>query len=100
MKRELRNHPSSAIAICLLFLPMIGLALSTGCQSGVKKPTQPPSLPSNIRDLLNSHGPIILQTGTAEFQVQPSGYIQTSLIEGGAPVTLDEREQSRRLNSK
>jgi hypothetical protein len=99
MKRELRNHPSSAIAICLLFLPMIGLALSTGCQSGVKKPTQPPSLPSNIRVLFNSGGPVILQTGTAEFQVQPSGYIQASLIEGGEPVTLDEPEQGKPFDS-
>ena len=99
MKRELRNHPSSAIAISLLVLLTVGLTLNTSCQSGVKKPTQPASLPSAVRVLFNSGGPIILQTSAAEFQVQPSGYIQAWLIKNGEHATLDEPEQGKPMDS-
>ena len=96
MKRELRNHPSSVIAISLF---MLGLILSTSCQSGLKKAAEPASLPSSIKVLLNDGGPLILQTGTAEFRVQPSGYIQASLIKSGELATLDEPEQGKPFDS-
>jgi len=41
---------------------------------------------------VNAAGPIVLWTSTAEFDILPSGYVQSYLVKGGNRLTLDEPE--------
>ncbi len=55
------------------------------------KPKPIPTQPSNISVEVNSGGPAILTTSTAEFQVRPDGYVQAFLLsKDGRRLSLDE----------
>ena len=66
------------------------LALAFGCSRQGPQPKAAPFTPSAIQVEVKPGGPVILTTSSAEFQVQPSGYIQASLLRGEHPLTLDE----------
>lgn len=66
--------------------------LIAGCSrhSDKGQSTAPPSRPSDIKVTVSDGGPVVIQTGTAEFHVLPSGYIQGFLVKDGKKLTLDE----------
>src|SRR5947207_9570702 len=66
------------------------LLLCVGCTQTTKKPQETRSEPSKISVAVNSGGPIVLSTRTAEFQILPSGYLQASLLKGDQKLRLDE----------
>ncbi len=70
------------------------LLLCTGCARTTKKPQETRSEPSKISVAVNSGGPIVLSTRTAEFQILPSGYLQASLLKGDHKLSLDEPRQN------
>ena len=77
-----------------LFLAVIGtMLLHTGCARTTKKQVETHSEPSKILVVVNAGGPVVLTTGTAEFQVLPSGYLQSSLMKGGQKLSLDDARQ-------
>src|ERR1700719_2361387 len=64
-------------------------AFHIGCTRPPAKPEPAPAQPSQIKVEMNPSGPILVTTGSAEFQVLPTGYIQASLIKRGQTLTLD-----------
>jgi alpha-galactosidase len=70
------------------------LLLSASCTQSTKKAQEPRTEPSSISVAVNTGGPIVLTTQTAEFQILPSGYIQASLVKGSQKFSLDEPRQS------
>jgi alpha-galactosidase len=78
------------IAVKRYLLTLAALALAFGCTRPGPKPKAAPFTPSDIKVEVKSGGPVILTTSAAEFQVQPSGYIQAFLLPGEHPLTLDE----------
>ena len=45
---------------------------------------------SSVEVTINPGGPVVVRTGSAEFDVLPSGYVQAFLIKNGKRLTLDE----------
>ncbi len=64
------------------------LAPCAGQKSGGDIP--PVATHSSIAVDVRPHGPVVLTTPKAEFQVLPSGYVQASLIKDGKRLTLDD----------
>ena len=81
---------TSAVSLKLILMVTGTLLLCTGCARTAKKPVETRSEPSKISVVVNSGGPIVLTTSTAEFQILPSGYLQASLLKGGQTLTLDD----------
>ena len=78
-----------------LILVAAGTALlSTACTRLEKKSQDSRSEVSSISVAVNTGGPIVLTTRTAEFQILPSGYMQASLVKGSQKLSLDEPRQS------
>jgi alpha-galactosidase len=72
-------------------LPLFALSLLAACNHApVPKPKEPPTKPSDIKVEVKDGGPLVLTTGTAEFDVMPSGYVQGFLLKDGRRLTLDE----------
>src|SRR5256884_9181521 len=69
------------------------MSLCTGCARKEKKP-EARSEPSKIKVDVNDGGPVIVTTGTAEFQVLPFGYVQAFLSAKGTKLSLDEPGES------
>ena len=65
-------------------------ALWTGC---AKAPVQPGGQPSAVSIVVNATGPVTIKTSAAEFDLQPSGYLQAYLIKSGNRLSLDEPGQ-------
>jgi alpha-galactosidase len=87
-KPVIRNFFRFAIATTLLS----GLiSMGVGCNKS-STPTAEPSAPrlSSIKVDVQHGGPVVLTTGTAEFQVLSSGYVQGFLLKNGAKLSLDE----------
>ena len=59
------------------------LLLSLSCEKAAVPPTSAPVRPSDIKVEVRDHGPIVLTTGTAEFQMLPSGVLQGTLLKDG-----------------
>ena len=95
MKKYL--HPHYLPALTLLLIP--GIVLGTGCEGTATKPAPPQLRPSSIKALVNDGGPVIINSGTAEFRVLPSGYIKAALIKGGQQLSLDEVEEAKLVGS-
>ncbi|HZQ21553.1 MAG TPA: alpha-galactosidase [Terriglobales bacterium] len=78
--------------IATAFLLMITgiLAMTAGCEKPAQKSMEPHSEPSKIKAVVQDGGPAVMTTGTAEFQVLPSGYIKASLLKDGKQLSLDE----------
>ncbi len=73
----------------MVLLAGIGV-ISVSCSKPAPKQTQLSSQPSTIKVEVAPGGPVVLTSGTAEFQVLPSGYIQGFLLKGGKRLTLDD----------
>ena len=52
------------------------MLLLAGCTRTANKQAEPHSEPSKISVVVTPGGPVVLTTGTAEFQILPSGYVQ------------------------
>jgi len=90
-----RRKDSLATAIFIFIVIVLG----TGCNHTATNPAPPPSQPSSIKAVVNSGGPVVITSSTAEFQVLPSGYILAALIKDGQKLTLDEAEQGKPVDS-
>ena len=86
MTRFIPSHGASV----MLFVVIAILTLTSGCNKPAQKSAEPPSQPSKIKAVVQSGGPAILTTSTAEFQVLPSGYMKGALLKDGKQLTLDE----------
>jgi alpha-galactosidase len=64
--------------------------LSMSCTRPPAKTEAPAAEASQVKVEIKPGGPIVLTTSAAEFQIQPSGYIQASLLKGGEKLSLDE----------
>jgi alpha-galactosidase len=64
--------------------------MSVGCNKGAAPAAESAPRVSSIRVDVQHGGPVVLTTGTAEFQVLPSGYVQGALLKNGAKLSLDE----------
>ena len=74
-----------------LILILAGMVLlNSACSRSPKKSQEPHSAPSSIAVAVNTGGPIVLTTSSAEFQILPSGYLQASLLKGDQKLSLDE----------
>jgi hypothetical protein len=78
--------------VTVLLLGVAGLMLSCS-KSEAPSPSAAPR-PSDIKVEVRAGGPIVLTTGTAEFQVLPSGFVQATLLKDGKRLTLDEPNAS------
>lgn len=86
-----RLAPTPGALACLFI--MIGLlTINSACNRPAQKTAEPHSEPSKIKAEVQSGGPAVLTTSTAEFQVLPSGYIKGSLLKDGKQLSLDEPE--------
>jgi hypothetical protein len=65
-------------------------SILASCTHPPAKTEPTPAQPSQIKVDVRPGGPLILTTSSAEFQIQPSGYIQASLLKGDQKLTLDE----------
>ena len=75
------------------------MLVDANCNRTATKPAAPPSQPSSIKAVVNKGGPVVITSGTAEFQVLPSGYVQAALIKDGKKLTLEEVEQDKPMGS-
>ena len=65
------------------------MLVGLGC-GRTPKAAAPPSTPSEIKVDVQSGGPAIITTHSAEFRILPSGYIQAFLLKRGQRLTLDD----------
>ncbi len=76
--------------------PTLGLMLLTSCSrvpnAPLKTATSAQELapPSSIHVEVKTGGPLVITTGSAEFEVLSNGYVQASLLENGDKLSLDE----------
>ena len=70
-------------------LALSSILAPVGC-SRAPKPSAPPSMPSEIKVDVQSGGPAIITTHSAEFRILPTGYIQAFLLKRGQKLTLDD----------
>src|SRR5690349_11256348 len=85
-RNEFRQLPYTLPVVVVIVLS--GLMLN--CTKKAEAPKAAPSRPSDINVEVRTGGPILLTTSTAEFQIQPSGFIQATLLKNGKRLTLDE----------
>jgi alpha-galactosidase len=90
-----RHHRKTAtinffhFAIATILLVGI-ISMSVGCNKRAAPAAESAPRVSSIRVDVQHGGPVVLTTGTAEFQVLPSGYVQGALLKNGAKLSLDE----------
>jgi alpha-galactosidase len=82
------RSPLRTGGVLALLAGMFSLALS--CTRPPAGRETPPPEPSHIRVEVKPGGPVVLTTGSAEFEILPSGYIQAWLLKAGQKLTLDE----------
>jgi alpha-galactosidase len=83
----------SAVSLKLILIVTGAILLTTGCARKENRP-EARSEPSKIKVDVNDGGPVIVTTGTAEFQVLPFGYVQALLSAKGTKLSLDEPEEN------
>src|SRR5215472_506931 len=89
MKRsESRNLPWSSFILILLVTALTCLLLS--CGKSQEQAKLAPSRRSDIKVQVQTGGPVVLTTTTAEFQILPSGFVEATLLKDGKRLTLDE----------
>src|SRR5215467_5225062 len=88
MKRSAsRNLPWS----CILMMLVTGLTCSLlSCGKSQQQAKPAPSRPSDIKVQVQTGGPVVLTTTTAEFQILPSGFVKATLLKDGKRLSLDE----------
>jgi len=91
----------STLRIAVLGLGVVITGLLGGCNRVQPKPAgkEPPSQPSAIKVEVNPGGPLVITTRSAAFEVEPSGYIQASLLRGARRLTLDDPELGKPSDS-
>jgi alpha-galactosidase len=93
MKRRRRNPAVRDFFHFAIATTLLGgiISMGTGCNKSAT-PTAGPAAPrlSGIKVDVQHGGPVVLTTGTAEFQVLSSGYVQGFLLKNGAKLSLDE----------
>jgi alpha-galactosidase len=99
MRFLLRGDRGKAVMTVLALLIYGSALLTTSCSGTLKKRVETPSQPSLIRVVLNNGGPVVITTGSAEFDVLPSGYVQAVLIKAGHKLSLDEIETGKPADS-
>lgn len=82
----MKTSRSCALAFLEFALILCGL----GCKTQPPKEATSTVRPSAIAIEVNSGGPLILKTSTAQFQVLSSGYLQAFLLKNGEQLTLDD----------
>jgi alpha-galactosidase len=78
----------------MIFILVGTVLLYAGCTRSAKKAQESRSEPPSISVAVNTGGPIVLTTRTAEFQILPSGYMQAALVKGSQKLSLDEPRQN------
>jgi len=97
--QRLRTPNSSMPTAGLLVFFLLVLPGFTGC-AGTRGPegeNTPP--PSAISVTVHPGGPVAIKTGTTEFDVLPSGYVQAFLLKDGQRLTLDDPESGSSAGS-
>jgi len=77
----------NARSVLLLTLLAVG-AFTISCHQQSSAPAPPER--SSVQVTVNSRGPVVIKTTSAEFDVLPSGYVQAFLLKDGKRLTLDE----------
>src|SRR5439155_20729873 len=99
MKQLFGRTQLSAVSWKLILIVAGAMSLCTGCARKEKKP-EARSEPSKIKVDVNDDGPMIITTGTAEFQVLPFGYVQAFLSAKGTKISLDEPGESTHASER
>jgi len=92
MHGQAHRPNSRRVSARLLFSVCLGLVLSatfTNCKRGRSAATSEAPR-SAVSVTSSSGGPLIVRTGTAEFRLYPTGYVQAGLLQGGEFLTLDD----------
>jgi len=76
----------------VLALFSAGIACLTLSCSKSAQPKAAASRLSEIKVEVRDGGPVVVRTGTAEFQILPDGYLQAALLKDGKRLTLDDPE--------
>ncbi len=71
-------------------LIIVGLLMLTGCGRKTAPLNDGSPLPSAISVTVHPGGPVAIKTGTSEFDVLSSGYVQAFLTQNGKRLTLDD----------
>jgi len=87
------NHGFPWTTARILVVAVFGIACLS-CEKAPVQPVEPAVAASTVTVTVDPGGPVALKTPMAEFNLQPSGYIQATLIKDGGRLTLDEPEQS------
>jgi hypothetical protein len=77
-----------SVIVTIMFSGLAACMLS--CTKPPEQPRPGPSRPSDIKVVVHDGGPLILTSGTAEFRILPSGFLQGTLLKDGKRLTLDE----------
>ena len=86
---RLRNF--ELVATSLFFLLLLAACSKAPTSLVRQEPSNPRPTPSStIQVEMNPGGPVILTTSTAEFRLQPNGYLQASLLKDGKKLSLDQ----------
>src|SRR5215472_13436134 len=89
MKRSTCRNLSWSSSVFILLLT--GLACSLlSCGKSREQVRSAPSRPSDIKVQVQTGGPVVLTTTTAEFQILPSGFVKATLLKDGKRLSLDE----------
>jgi alpha-galactosidase len=79
-------------AVTPVLLSLLGvLAILGGCARHAQPTSE--TRPSSIEIRVSATGPAVIKTGTAEFDILSSGYIQGFLLKDGERLTLDEPDE-------
>ena len=73
-----------------LVTTLVFAVVMLSCTKPAPPPKPAPSKPSDIKVEVRDGGPVVLTTGTAEFQILPSGFVQAALLKDGKRLTLDQ----------
>ena len=84
---------SRQLSYFVLASVLVGLAaLALSCSRQGSGPKDTGSKLSTIKVEVRDGGPVVVTTGTAEFQILPAGYLQATLLKDGKRLSLDEPE--------
>jgi alpha-galactosidase len=74
----------------LLPLALLSVFAFAGCQQKPSTSSPPSHQTSTVQVTVNPGGPAVIKTGSAEFDLLPSGYCEATLVKDGKRLTLDE----------
>jgi len=92
MRQRPRNFNSfgGAMRTGLWMLGLLFLLSGLACEKSATTVGGEEAPPSAVSVTVNPGGPVVVRTGSAEFDVLPSGYVQAFLVKEGKRLTLDE----------